>query len=133
MLELDPDFSDWDCLKIVQALYQKSHPEYAKYLYLVAPVNLIFLNPIAFIMMEISKQKNMEVEEMQNRGIKGFNYERPGFSTVMKRVMKGVLLNPVIIMTALGICGNLVFSHCVPTTLRGVLDVSGRQDTCYIF
>lgn len=110
----------------VEALYKRSHPEYKNYLYLVAPVNLIFLNPIAFIMMEISKQKSMENEEMQNRSIKGFGqtYERPGVTTVMKRVMKGVLLNPVIIMTALGIIGNLVFSHCVPHTLRGTLDVS---------
>lgn len=72
----------------------------------------------------------MENEEVQNRSVKGFTYERPGFSTVMKRVMKGVLLNPVIIMTALGICGNLVFSHCVPTTLRGILDVSKPKTNC---
>ncbi|CAL8138044.1 unnamed protein product [Orchesella dallaii] len=109
---------------IIMALYGKTHPEYGKYIYLVAPVNLILLNPIAFVMMEIAKQKSVENEEMQNQRI-GFNYERPGFSVVMKRVMKGVLLNPIIIMTALGICGNLAFSHCVPSTLHGVLDLLG--------
>lgn len=40
---------------IVMALYQKAHPEYASYLYLMAPISLAILNPIGYVMMEISK------------------------------------------------------------------------------
>lgn len=40
---------------IVTALYQKAHPEYAAYLYLMAPISLAILNPISYIMLEISK------------------------------------------------------------------------------
>lgn len=40
---------------IVMALYQKTHPEYASALYLMAPISLAILNPIGCIMMEISK------------------------------------------------------------------------------
>ena len=38
----------------VAALYGKTHPEFASYLYLVAPISLVFLNPIGFILMEVS-------------------------------------------------------------------------------
>lgn len=108
---------------IVAALYGKSHPEYAGYLYLVAPVNLIFLNPIAFMMMEISKQKEVERLQMEADGAKGLQYERPKMVVVVRRVLKGILFNPIIIMTVLGICGNLAFHHCVPTILEGILKV----------
>jgi hypothetical protein len=32
----------------VASLYHKSHPEFPSYLYLVAPISLVFLNPIGF-------------------------------------------------------------------------------------
>jgi len=109
---------------LVKALYEQTHPEYANYLYLVAPVNLLLLNPIGFILMEISKQRDLDSRESEANGAKGVVYEKPSFLTVMSRVTKGVLLNPIIIMTALGICGNLIFSHCVPTILQGILKAS---------
>lgn len=42
---------------IVMALYQKAHPEYASYLYLMAPISLAILNPIGYVLMEISKMQ----------------------------------------------------------------------------
>jgi hypothetical protein len=75
--------------------------------------------------MEISKQKELENREIEANGVKGHHYEKPKMLIVIKRVVLGVLLNPIIIMTALGICGNLVFSHCVPTVLEGILKVLG--------
>ena len=42
-------------LFLVAALYSKTHPEYAAYLYLMAPISLVFLNPIGFVLMEVSK------------------------------------------------------------------------------
>jgi len=37
------------------ALYKDVHPEYASYLYLMAPISLAILNPIGLVLMEISK------------------------------------------------------------------------------
>lgn len=39
----------------VMALYKTIHPEYASYLYLMAPISLAILNPIGLILMEIDK------------------------------------------------------------------------------
>ncbi|PBC32634.1 Integral membrane protein [Apis cerana cerana] len=76
---------------MIHALYGKTHPEYAAYLYLMAPISLVILNPIGFVLLEI-----------------------------------GIMLNPVLLMTVLGIFGNLVFSHVVPAVLATVLNVFGN-------
>jgi len=43
---------------IVQAIYQKSHPEYIRYIYLIAPISLVILNPIGFFLLELNEQWN---------------------------------------------------------------------------
>jgi len=43
---------------ILSSIYAKTHPEIPMYLYLLAPVNLVILNPIGLICMEIDKQIN---------------------------------------------------------------------------
>ena len=45
----------------VHALYSTTHPEFASYLYLVAPISLVFLNPIGFIMMEVRKFEDVSI------------------------------------------------------------------------
>ena len=111
----------------VKALYSKTHPQYADYLYLVAPVNLIMLNPIAFTLMEIAKIRDAEMQEQQTRSIKGPSAAMTGGTSsrgaIARRVLKGVLLNPVVLMTALGIAGNLAFQQCLPQVLEGILKV----------
>ena len=37
---------------IVNAVYGHSHPDYLRYIYLIAPISLCILNPIAFFMLE---------------------------------------------------------------------------------
>jgi len=39
-------------------------------------------------------------------------------------IAKNIVLNPVVLMTALGIIGNLVFKHNLPVSIAGVLNVS---------
>lgn len=54
------------CLFIlVSALYSKLHPEYASYIYLMAPISLAILNPIGYVLMEISKIRAKATEENQ--------------------------------------------------------------------
>lgn len=49
----------------VTALYSKLHPEYASYIYLLAPISLAILNPIGYVLMEISKIRAKATEETQ--------------------------------------------------------------------
>uniref|UniRef100_A0A182SP31 Uncharacterized protein n=1 Tax=Anopheles maculatus TaxID=74869 RepID=A0A182SP31_9DIPT len=51
---------------IVSALYSKIHPEYASYIYLLAPISLAILNPIGYVLMEISKIKDKNAENNHN-------------------------------------------------------------------
>ena len=40
---------------IVSAVYGETHPDYLNYIYLIAPISLCILNPIAFLMMEANE------------------------------------------------------------------------------
>ncbi|XP_011879389.1 PREDICTED: integral membrane protein GPR155 [Vollenhovia emeryi] len=96
---------------MIYALYGKTHPEYAAYLYLMAPISLAVLNPIGFVLLEIGKRR---VEE------------HTSFRDMVYSIVKGVVLNPVLFMTVLGIVGNLIFSHDVPHLLAAILEVFGN-------
>ena len=39
------------------AVYGNSHPEYAKYLYVMAPISLVVLNPLGFLCLEIADRR----------------------------------------------------------------------------
>ena len=39
------------------AVYGGSHPEYAKYLYVMAPISLVLLNPIGFLCLELGARR----------------------------------------------------------------------------
>ncbi|KAL1139841.1 hypothetical protein AAG570_006818 [Ranatra chinensis] len=99
---------------IILSAYGKSHPEFVSYLYLLAPVSLVMLNPIGFVLMEIGK--------MKSRG-GGTSYQ------LLKSTVTNIATNPVVFMTALGIAGNFIFRHNVPTALAGLLNVFGSAFT----
>ena len=40
---------------IVSAIYSQTHPDYLHYIYLIAPISLCILNPIAFLLMEANE------------------------------------------------------------------------------
>ena len=39
----------------VRAIYSQTEPQFLQYIYLVAPISLLILNPIGFVMMDIHK------------------------------------------------------------------------------
>lgn len=78
----------------------------------MAPISLVFLNPIGFILMEIEKRKHVTDAERQSR------------PQIALHSIKGVILNPIVLMTLAGIVGNFTFQHCLPAILEGVLKVS---------
>lgn len=45
---------------------------------------------------------------------------------MFKAIAKGVALNPVLLMTILGIIGNIIFSHNLPAIILVVLEVLGN-------
>ncbi|XP_017878429.1 integral membrane protein GPR155 [Ceratina calcarata] len=96
---------------MIDALYGVTHPEYAAYLYLMAPISLAILNPIGFVLLEIGKRY-----EEDNRSYMNMIYS----------IVKGIVLNPILLMTVFGILGNLTFSHVVPSVISTVLDVFGN-------
>ncbi|KAF5286565.1 hypothetical protein FQA39_LY16248 [Lamprigera yunnana] len=102
---------------IVAALYKDSHPEYASYLYLMAPISLAILNPIGFILMEVGKQRN------NNNELLGTTNDNKNRCKMFARVTKNIFLNPIIAMSILGVLGNLIFKHNVPSLLGGILEL----------
>lgn len=44
----------------MDALYRSSHPEYVQYIYLVAPVSLMLLNPVGFALCEIQRWRHTD-------------------------------------------------------------------------
>ncbi len=44
---------------ILQAIYGETHPEFASYMYLLAPISLVILNPIGFIILELSRASSV--------------------------------------------------------------------------
>ncbi|XP_065216568.1 lysosomal cholesterol signaling protein [Planococcus citri] len=106
---------------IVQALYNSTHPDYVAYLYLLAPISLTILNPFGFVMMEIGKQP--AVSPNSQNAIENTRWQ------MIRNVIRNIISNPIVFMTALGIIGNQIFNHQPPVVLKSVLDVFGSAFT----
>ena len=121
---------------IIVALYGKSNPDYPSYMYLIAPISLVFLNPIAFLFMELGKRKeesprNEMIEatassEQVHFAVNSRSQESGGGAKLAFSILIKVLFNPVVLMTTLGICGNFVFKEGLPVILEGILKVCHR-------
>ncbi|KAM9342094.1 lysosomal cholesterol signaling protein isoform 1-T1 [Pholidichthys leucotaenia] len=94
---------------IVQALYQSTHPEYLQYIYLVAPVSLMLLNPIGFAFCEIQKWKNQGNHQQSKLQIVG---------TVILQVLK----NPIVFMVLVGIIAHFALRQKIPAFMADFVD-----------
>lgn len=108
----------------VSAIYQATHPEYALYLYLMAPISLAILNPVAFVLMEIHKQR--EIRDSAPIQIIDENQRKADVCKLklIRQIVKGIAFNPVLVMTVLGILGNILFKHQLSIYIEGLLQVS---------
>ena len=95
-------------LPLLTAVLGPDHP-YVSYLYLVAPISLVILNPIGFIILEANKD----------------SAEKKSILKTLKMVMKGLMMNPIIVMTILGLIANFVFGGQPPRILELVLSKLG--------
>lgn len=99
----------------VQALYKSSHPEYLDYIYLIAPISVMFLNPIGFAMLEIQKRRSSQTNSTSCK--------------MFLHVIKDVVTNPLVFMTFIGIIGNFIFQHTIPPVLSDILNVLGKYNS----
>ncbi|XP_069791874.1 lysosomal cholesterol signaling protein [Narcine bancroftii] len=94
---------------IVEALYRNTYPEYLQYIYLLAPISLLLLNPIGFIFCEIQKWKQ------------DVNLQQSKLKTVAM-VLFQVFKNPIVFMVIIGIFGNFIFEQKIPAMIGEFLD-----------
>ncbi|XP_055086694.1 integral membrane protein GPR155 isoform X2 [Periophthalmus magnuspinnatus] len=94
---------------IVAALYKNTYPEYLQYIYLVAPVSLMILNPIGFGFCEIQKWKNQ------------INHQQ-GKIVIVGHVILQVLKNPIVFMVIFGIIAHFVLHQRIPAFMAEFVD-----------
>ncbi|KAK9874359.1 hypothetical protein WA026_002709 [Henosepilachna vigintioctopunctata] len=111
---------------LVEALYKNSHSEYVSYLYLVAPINLAILNPIAFILIEIGQKKLANSRQpLLTYGEVSENSTNREKLKMVASVLKNIFLNPIVFMTILGVIGNVLMKNKVPLYIANILDTLG--------
>uniref|UniRef100_A0A2K6V0V6 G protein-coupled receptor 155 n=1 Tax=Saimiri boliviensis boliviensis TaxID=39432 RepID=A0A2K6V0V6_SAIBB len=99
---------------IVEALYQTTYPEYLQYIYLVAPISLMMLNPIGFIFCEIQRWKDTQNASQNKVKIVGLG-------------LLHVLQNPIVFMVFIGIAFNFILDRKVPVYVENFLDGLGNS------
>nr|XP_018668693.1 integral membrane protein GPR155 isoform X2 [Ciona intestinalis] len=125
---------------IVKVLYAKTHPELLQYIYLAAPVSLLILNPIGFIMLEIDKQWRKEDSDTNDGNeldsspcddcpssescstVKSVEVETAitGWKLAFK-IFKGVLFNPIVLMVFLGLAFHFICGGKLPYLPKQIL------------
>ncbi|XP_053662754.1 integral membrane protein GPR155 [Anopheles marshallii] len=126
---------------IVSALYSKIHPEYASYIYLLAPISLAILNPIGYVLMEISKIKDKNAENNTSTNaetspppttcpeLAAQNRRKilKGKALVVIKTVESIFFNPILLMTLLGVIGGQIFPNGLPVYLSSVLRSLGNS------
>lgn len=123
---------------IVDALYSKYHPEYAALIYLMAPISLAILNPIGYVLMEITNLQNKDRDQGNTTAtarcpaaeITEENSRRRvlrGKCLVIIKTIKSIFMNPILLMTLLGVLGRLIFTNGLPVFMSSILRVLGNS------
>ncbi|XP_058248632.1 integral membrane protein GPR155 [Hemibagrus wyckioides] len=94
---------------IVEALYRNTHPEYLQYIYLVAPVSLMVLNPIGFAFCEVQKWRCEQRQQQSKLHVVGV-------------VFIHVLKNPIVFMVIIGIAAHFTMGPEIPGFMQEFVD-----------
>uniref|UniRef100_A0A4W6BV62 G protein-coupled receptor 155 n=1 Tax=Lates calcarifer TaxID=8187 RepID=A0A4W6BV62_LATCA len=94
---------------IVDALYRSTYPEYLQYIYLVAPVSLMLLNPIGFALCEVQRWRQASHPQHSTLGI-------------LAVVVLQVLCNPIVFMVIVGIISHFALGQRIPAVLSEFID-----------
>ncbi|XP_076361938.1 lysosomal cholesterol signaling protein-like [Tachypleus tridentatus] len=122
-------------IPIVSALYAITQPMFSRYMYLLTPLTLALLNPVSFILMEVEKirQYNKQEASASDDDKKEKSTQSTQSSTFLHHVKHlfklswvvalGIIKNPVIIATVLGIILNFSFQSQLPDIIYVILKV----------
>lgn len=120
----------------VDALYRSTYPEYLQYIYLVAPVSLMLLNPIGFALCEVQKWRQASHPQHSSFCILGvvvlqvfitsllmqlFVLLFRTYSFIFRPTFK-VLKNPVVFMVIVGIISHFALGQRIPLVLSEFID-----------
>ncbi|XP_054882812.1 integral membrane protein GPR155-like isoform X2 [Poeciliopsis prolifica] len=94
---------------IVDALYRSTYPEYLQYIYLVAPVSLMLLNPIGFALCEVQRWR--QASHLQHSSL-----------SILGIVVLQVLKNPIVFMVIVGIISHFALGERIPSVLSEFID-----------
>ncbi|CAH2305787.1 integral membrane GPR155 isoform X1 [Pelobates cultripes] len=94
---------------IVDALYQTTYPEYLQYIYLAAPVSLMMLNPLGFVLCEIQRWRDNPTTNQSKIKILGLAFLR-------------AFQNPIVFMVFIGIAFNFALGQKIPIFMENFLD-----------
>lgn len=111
----------------------------------MAPISLAILNPIGYVLMEISKmqaaQQQQQIaatddaEPMRRGSVCPQLAEREENaaarasrkSALIMKTIRSILFNPILFMTVLGVIGGVAFPNGLPVMMSGVLRVFGNS------
>merc|ERR1719334_1490394 len=102
-------------LPILHTVFGPDHP-FVGLLYLVAPISLLILNPIGFLLIEASRSSDPETNS--NSALKRFSL-----------VVRGLVCNPILSMTVLGMVANFIFHRDPPDIMVMFLTALGAAFT----
>lgn len=91
---------------LLLSLYGNTKTSLANYLYILAPIQLLLLNPIALLLIEVSK--NLQ----QNESSRVSRWHR--VIAIVKIIFQKIFINPIILATFLGIVVNLANDGSLP-------------------
>ncbi|XP_046902225.1 integral membrane protein GPR155 isoform X2 [Hypomesus transpacificus] len=94
---------------IVEALYGNTYPEYLQYIYLVAPVSLVLLNPVGFAFCEVQKWREQRAQQQTKLRVVGV-------------VLLQVLKNPIVFMVAVGLVAHFALCQRIPAFMEEFVD-----------
>ena len=106
-----------------------AHPEYSGFLYIVAPISLVVLNPIGFGLMELSRQNSLKNGDSDIDEVEPGAKKKKKQPIIVKVILK-VLRDPLVIMTFLGVFGRLIFfatDQTLPTVVRCTVTADGSR------
>ncbi|XP_057703503.1 integral membrane protein GPR155-like [Corythoichthys intestinalis] len=96
---------------IVDALYRSTYPEYLQYIYLVAPVSLMLLNPVGFALCEVQRWRRRTDHQAER-----------STARVLAVVALQVLKNPIVFMVVVGIVSHFALGQKIPEVLSQFID-----------
>ena len=105
-------------LPILTAVYDEHyHPEFLQYIYLLAPISLVILNPIGIMLLEWNRNRGMSAASTSSSTDRGPS----SLFRMNARVLFGVLSNPIVFMTISGLLVNVIFRSSAPQWLESLL------------